>query len=230
MALFIAGFLGVLVLLLVLRALLVPVQKANFITYWQVAAAQHLLPDTLKLVVLGDSISVGVGAYSAGKTLVGRAAAYIETQTGRPVRVENYARSGATADDLLDQQLPKADLAGADIILLEIGANDSRRRTPQQFERAMKEILTKMPPAKTIIADVPGVKNREKYQAILDRLLGNGQYIRADIAQAFSSPRYSYGVTAGDFFHPNNRGYAAWFGAFRPGIDQVLKKRGDYSD
>lgn len=221
----IAVFCGSVVLLLGLRVLLVVVQKANFIAYWQTEATRPAAKNAVKIVALGDSVSVGVGAYSVRKTLVGRAAAYIKTQTGRAIWVENWGRSGATADELLKQQLPKAALAEADVILLEIGANDSRRRTPKQFEQAMKEILAKVPPEKTIIADVPGVKNREKYQAVLDRLLGNGQFIRADIALAFSAPRYSIGVTAGDFFHPNNRGYAAWFAAFRPGIDNVLQNR-----
>jgi acyl-CoA thioesterase-1 len=216
---------GALVLLLAARTLLVLVGKGRFERYWQEGLGQLPTEGALRLVVLGDSISVGVGACSRHKTLVGRVAAYLEAQTGRAVHLQNYGRSGATADELLEQQLPQADLAHADVVMLEVGANDSRRRTPAQYEKAMKEILNKLPRDKTIIADVPGVKNREAYQAVLDRLLKDERFIRADIVRAFSGPGANFGVTAGDFFHPNNRGYGFWFRAFRPGIDQVLQNK-----
>ena len=221
---FFLGFIGAGAAWLLVRALLVWVHKIQFQKYWE---AQFLIdePDAVHLVVLGDSISQGVGATRIDRTFVGRTASYIQKATGKPVRIENHSRSGATADQVLARQLPRADLIRADIILLEVGANDTFRRTPDQYREAMQQIVSLLPLEKTVIADLPYVKIRKPYQRVLEALLKNKKVGRARASAEFKGFLAGLPVTAGDFFHPNNRGYDLWFEAFRPGVDAVLKER-----
>jgi acyl-CoA thioesterase-1 len=223
--LFIVGFIGAgAILYLLVRALLVWMHKIRFQNHWQTLFLIDK-PNAIHLVVLGDSISQGVGATRIDRTFVGRSSSYISKMTGRSVKVENHSHSGATADQVLTQQIPNANFVHADIILLEIGANDTFRRTPDQYRAAMEQIISLLPLEKTVIADLPYVKSRKPYQQILEDLLKNQGAVRAKASIEFKGFLAGLSVTAGDFFHPNNRGYGLWFEAFRPGIDEVLKRR-----
>lgn len=204
------------------RALLVLVRKWEFERYWQAQLRSQIAPNAIRLVAFGDSVSQGVGASSPQYSLVGRMARYIKDQTGRPVRVENYSCSGATANHVIDEQIPKADLQAADIILLEIGANDTFKRTPEQYRADIQKIVVALPLRKTIIADLPYIKIRKPYQNELEAVLRDKEVARATVSDVFNGIRAAWRTTAGDFFHPNNRGYQVWFDAFRPGIDEVL--------
>ena len=209
---------------LVIRLALVYLKRPYFENYWQAQLAAEMQPNAIRLIVFGDSISRGVGAGSPKNSLVGRSMRYIAEQTGRPVHVANYSRSGATANEVIDVQIPKADLQAADIIMLEIGANDTRKRTPEQYRSDLRRIIDALPLEKVVIADIPGLGNRNAYQATIDELLEGEEVARADFGRVFEDLRSALGITAGDFFHPNARGYNLWFQAFRPGIDEVLAK------
>lgn len=217
---------GILVLIstwLIIRAVLVLVRKFTFAKYWNKQLQLPVSPKAITLVVLGNSVAQGVGASKPQKTLVGRAVSYITQKTNRPVHIANYSRSGATAHDIIDSQLPNAKLAEADIILVEVGVNDSNRRTVEEFEADMKTILAALPLEKTIIADVPYPKLRPKYQETASGLLTERAVHCAYPSKVFIELSHDVFVTAGDFFHPNDKGYALWFEAFRPGIEKILK-------
>lgn len=71
---------------------------------------------TKNILVLGDSLAVGVGAPGA-ETIAGRLAVALNAN------VENYARSGALTGDL-DEQMMRAKKDRYDLILIQAGAND----------------------------------------------------------------------------------------------------------
>ena len=178
----------------------------------------------VRLVVLGDSISRGVGASVPRRSLVGRVADYIALETDRPVHIANYSQSGATANDVLNKQIPRVDLQVTDVILLEIGVNDSYRRTVKEFQQDLGAIIKLLPLNKTIIADIPFSKIRRPYQKIAHVILSDKRIIRATVSEAFVHFIPAFWVTSGDFFHPNDKGYKLWFEAFRPGIDTILQR------
>lgn len=99
-------------------------------------------PRTLKLVVLGDSLS-------AGYNLPGNAAfpAVLEQalrQKGIAVEIANAGVSGDTVQgglDRLDWSVPD----GTDGVILELGANDALRGfDPAATEKALEEIITRL--------------------------------------------------------------------------------------
>ena len=71
---------------------------------------------TRRILILGDSLAVGVGAPS-DMTVAGRLAPSFNAN------VENYAKSGAQTKDL-DAQLSQAKNNRYDLILIQMGAND----------------------------------------------------------------------------------------------------------
>lgn len=187
------------------------------------------IPDknALKVVVLGDSISEGVGATALKYSYVGRLGEYIAKSTGRPVAIANYAMAGATSDDIIKHQLPLADIESADLILLEIGVNDGHkpRGTQEGLANNMAHLLSILPHEKTVVSDLPFPKLRKGYQAVMNRALAEVDVARAYPSRAFEHILPSLLVTAGDFWHPNNRGHELWFEVFKPGVNEVLLRR-----
>jgi len=209
------------------RAVLMVVRKPRLQQYWQQEMQRQPGANAVRLVVFGDSLSQGVGASRPQNSFVAKMADYIATQTGRRVHVANYSQSGAVTGDVLQRQLPQANLKQADIILLEIGTNDSNRlwRDDQQFIANVTQLIEKLPAEKTVIADLPYPQFRRGYQPIVARLLANQKVARVYPSRMFDKFFHQIHLTAGDFWHPNDKGYKLWFEIFRPGVDEVLKRR-----
>ena len=101
----------------------------------------------LRLVVLGDSTTVGVGVAHAEDALPYRVAQHVADLERRPVHVVSYGWAGARVADLAARQVPRAleplrkaesdsFLAGADIVALVIGSNDATHHTKPSRYRA----------------------------------------------------------------------------------------------
>ena len=127
----------------------------------------------LSLVVLGDSTAAGVGVRAPEESLPSRLAERIAADHSRAVRVLSYGWAGARVDDLVRDQLVRAqrplrpEVAGsrpplpdADIVAVSIGSNDVIHGTsPTRFRRAMRDVLGTLraaaPAAEVVIAGIP---------------------------------------------------------------------------
>ena len=85
---------------------------------------------TRRLLVVGDSTAVGIGAQSPSETLVGHIVAQFPSTL-----VENHARMGARAADMRTQ-LACATEGKYDAVLIAVGGNDILRGTPRVAFRA----------------------------------------------------------------------------------------------
>lgn len=92
-------------------------------------------PGELTYVALGDSAAQGIGASSPMRGYVGLVANKLENKTGKSVRIVNVSVTGATIGDALRDQLPKIQSIKADIVTIEIGANDIKTFQPEKFEK-----------------------------------------------------------------------------------------------
>lgn len=85
-------------------------------------------PKPLSLVVIGDSIAIPTMGCRACKGFDRQYAAFLETETGRPVEIDNRAVSGSTigdlSDALSDDLAIQQAIAGADVVIISIGFND----------------------------------------------------------------------------------------------------------
>ena len=115
----------------------------------------------LRLVVLGDSTTAGVGVERAEDALPYLIARRVAEAEQRAVHVVSYGWAGARAADLARYQLPRAIeplratetesfLAGADLVAIVIGSNDTTHKTPpgtlsRQPARARSTVSAQLP-------------------------------------------------------------------------------------
>ncbi len=179
----------------------------------------------LHYVALGDSAAQGVGATAVTRGYVPRVADRLREATGREVLVTNLSVSGATSDDVVRDQLPQfaaLDFA-PDLITLDIGGNDViyPGHNAATFERSLDLILAALP-AGSFVADVPwfmvpGLAGQSQRMSVLAAALveRHGHHLVPLHRTSRETGVLGYHRhTAGDFFHPNDRGYQGWAEAF----------------
>lgn len=216
---------AVLVLTEVILLLLMFRQSRTHPTYWEERATEPVASNALRVVAFGDSAAMGIGAWRPQDSAVGRIVEYLGRRTGRPVHIVNLSTGGATVGTVLEQQLPRADLASADVVIVIAGSADAIAEVPlEQFRANMRELAELLPAAATVLSDVPLQSGREPYQQILAEVADSRNIAHADFAGAFRSAR-RIDVFAPDFTHVNSTGYRIWFEAFRPHLDKIIASR-----
>jgi lysophospholipase L1-like esterase len=155
-------------------------------------------------VVLGDSLSQGVGASSIEHSWVLQTWRALADR-GVRYRIVNLSFSGARVSDVLNRQLPAmAGLPAApELVTVLIGSNDIikrdlRARLPGDF-RAMLSAL----PKGALVATVPRARG---VQAQVNRLVHEAEEAGAVVAVPL---HFTPGARAPDHFHPDDTGYAA---------------------
>ncbi len=192
---------------------------------------QIALTGEIVYAAIGDSAAQGIGASAPGKSYVGLLAEHIRESTGRTVHVVNLSISGARVADAVDLQLPKLKKLQPHVVTVSVGANDIGAFDPDRFERDVRALLSSLP-AGSLVADVPsfhfpdGERKVRVANRILHRIaIANGHVLvplyrttrRQTLARALTQ-------VAGDFFHPNDRGYRVWASAFLPLLDKKISK------
>ncbi len=175
----------------------------------------------LVYVALGDSTAQGIGAGAPERGYVGLIAQRLRTTTGRPVQVVNLSRTGARVRDVVADQLPKLTGLTPDLVTVAIGANDIRSYDARRFRTDVDELVAMLPP-NTVVGDVPwfmhGGAGRSSDQAATyeARAAGSLGLTVARLHDATRRQGWAGMLTdfAADWFHPSDRGYRIWAGAF----------------
>jgi acyl-CoA thioesterase-1 len=163
----------------------------------------------IKMVVLGDSLSAGLGL-SAPAAFPARLQKALETK-GIAVDMINAGVSGDTSSggrDRLDWSIPE----GTDAVILELGANDALRGTdPAVTRAALSDILTRLK-ARKIRVLMCGMVAPPNYGSDYSARFNA---IYPDLANSFAVPLYPFfleGVAANpklnqaDGLHPTAEG------------------------
>jgi len=183
-------------------------------------------PAPLRLLVLGDSTAVGVGAGSQDDALPGSLARELHSRWNRGVEWTAIGESGATSRDLVERFLPTALESRYNFVFLTIGANDALAiRTRAAFVRDVRSILTALrernPDATLMMSSLPAFYRFELLPQPLKRRLythsssleAGARNLVSDFGNAFMSPKpppYTEGFFATDLFHPSAIGYRDW--------------------
>ena len=128
----------------------------------------------LRLAVLGDSTTAGVGVERAEDSLPYQLALRLADHHGRAVHVVSYGWAGARIADVARAQLPRAleplraseanpFLPGADVVAIVIGSNDATHNTPRHRYRAdLRAVLSTIrdasPAARVVLAGIPAFR------------------------------------------------------------------------
>ena len=198
----------------------------------------------LSYVVLGDSTGAGVGAsYDEG------IAVKTATELGltHAVSMRNCAVSGARVRDVLEKQLPCAEAARPDVVLISAGANDVTHLTSiPSMRRRLRVIVARLkaanPRAAIVITGAPDMGSPPRIPWILrgaaslrtkmvNRMFRkearNLQLTFAPIADV-TGPQFrrDRSLFDADRFHPNGRGYATWVVVLNEALKTAMSPRG----
>ncbi len=194
--------------------------------FWEAKAKE---PGEITYLALGDSAAQGIGATSPMRGYVGLVAKSLEQKTGKKVRIINLSKTGATLQDCLEEQIPKASGIKADLVTIEIGANDVKANNPAAFKENYKKLLPQLPDG-TYVSNMPIFNSRpgstqpaRELSSIIDDLLSKESRLNFVNLQKETTDHQSIFGFAPDLFHPNNLSYKNWHRAFWREIDKKYK-------
>jgi acyl-CoA thioesterase I len=191
------------------------------------AAASPAAARTIRLVVLGDSLTAGLGL-PPGEAFPDRLQAALRAK-GWDVEVLNAGVSGDTSADGL-QRYDWAVPANADALIVELGANDMLRGLkPEATKKALSAILDKARAARlpTLIA---GMRAAPNLGAEYDRAF---DAIYPALARTYNDALYPFfldGVAGdpklnqADGIHPTAEGVDAIVERIAPSVEEILKQ------
>jgi len=190
----------------------------------------------LRLLVLGDSTSAGVGASTQQNGLAGNLARELRSRLDRGVEWRAVGESGATSRDLVERFVVEAVSAPFDLVFVTVGANDALGlRSRQAFGRDIRQLIAALraanPDATVLMSALPAFFRFELLPNPLKRNLyrhsrsleGEARRIVGMTSNAHMSPPpppYTEGFFASDLFHPSELGYRDWA---RFAIDDALE-------
>lgn len=192
-------------------------QIAPYAAYWRTGNLAALRRDGLLWVVLGDSLCQGIGASRVDRGWVPRCAAQLHA-SGVDHRIVNLSFSGARISDVVERQVPTMSSLGETpaLVTVLVGGNDLIRR---EFRRRLadrfRELLGLLPDG-SLIATMP---NAAYGLRGLGRIVAAEPASRGLVAVPVHVP-LPFGAyrRAEDYYHPDDRGYAAIASAFTAAI------------
>lgn len=183
-------------------------------------------PDPLRLMVVGDSTAVGVGAAHQDQALAGCVAQALHRTLHRGVHWTVVGESGATSRDLLDRYLEEATAATYDLVFVTVGANDALKiRSRGAYAHDLRHLLIELrrasPAAAFILSCFPAFGRfasipqplRSTLYLHSRNLEDAAREVVATMPRMVMSPPpppYSEGFFGSDAFHPGPQGYREW--------------------
>ena len=200
----------------------------NYADYWN-STAKHD-PAHLLYVSLGDSAAQGIGSSSIDNSYIKIIARYISKQTGRPVDVINFSKSGGKLHDVITDQLPKLSQLKPDFITVDIGANDVVGGTSHDaMAKEYDQLIGQLRGYPVVFANIPdfmlGAQQRsaQKINKTIKELCLRYGVPQADLNDATTRKMWALNEYAADGFHPSNAGHRTWASAFIPPIDELIR-------
>lgn len=181
----------------------------------------------LRVLWLGDSLAVGVGVDEAHEV----PAAQLAHHLGRPCDVQVRAVPGATAADVLEHQLTSSDLDDADVVVVQVGANDVAGMTNRRgFRATYREILATvagLDGVTVVCVGIPDFSAAERLPEPLRSVAGmRGRMLDAVIRDEARAAGCAFvdissrpadldrsatrALLSADRYHPGPAGYAIW--------------------
>ena len=177
---------------------------------------------TIKYIALGDSLTAGVGVSDYKNSLAFTVAENLSLKNN--VELINFARSGYTTKDVLENQLTEVISENPNVITLLIGVNDLHNlKSLQEFENNYVQIVStlKKTNAKIYLLSIPYLGSKKivyfPYNLILDFRTKQFNNVIKKISFDYKiefidlySLKKSSDFYSEDQFHPGENGYKEW--------------------
>ncbi len=191
---------------------------------WRAHNLQVLDRPGRRWIVIGDSMSQGIGASAYDAGWVGQLDRRLATSS-HDLRILNLSATGACVRDVLQRQLPALELLSPgdeDLVTVMVGSNDlfGGRARRQRLPNAYAELIDCLP-SRAVVATLPQpVGAARRANVHIERAAEKGRIGMVDLR--VTGPSSWRGRLATDYFHPNDAGYAAIATAFEPTIRATL--------
>lgn len=208
---------GVLVAAEIIALLWLLTTVSTYHKFWVQKAKE---PGQITYLALGDSAAQGIGATSPSRGYVGIVASRFQDHTDKKVRIINLSKTGAKMNDYLKEQAPRVKGIKADLVTIEIGANDVVAFDPVKYRSDFKKVLATLPEG-AYVANMPLFNSRpsstpkaKQASKIIEEELKAYPNLRFVDLQKQTMANQSIFGFAPDLFHPNNLSYKVWADAF----------------
>lgn len=193
----------------------VAAQTAPYAAWWREQNRAALAGVAPLWVVLGDSMSQGIGASSVSRGWVPlvRDALF---ERGTEVAVLNLSFSGARVSDVLDRQLSALGASGRTpaVTTLLVGSNDLLRRSLRRTLVERYDELLDRVPAGTLVATTPG---RGRLGVVAEHVAARSRVVEVPLS-------FAAGEVAEDRFHPNDAAYRRLAETFTGPLAAALRR------
>jgi lysophospholipase L1-like esterase len=204
--------------------------------------------EKLSYVIMGDSTAISQGSeYKDGFAV----ASINHLAQNYSVQAINTGISGATTEEIRNDQLQQAAGFKPDVVLLAAGANDtthlvSSKTTRESVQHIIDELKKANPEVQIVVTASPAMDSVTRFphgskqimglrtkqvNAVFEQLIKENDLFFAPIAketrEAFIKDPT---LTAADNFHPNARGYALWIPVINQALDRVVEHRKELND
>lgn len=208
---------GILVLTEIFALIWLASSVGQYKKFWENKAQES---GEITYLALGDSAAQGIGASSPTRGYVGLIADKLAERTSKPAKIVNISKTGAKMNDYLTEQAPMIEGQKADIVTIEIGANDIAVFNADDFRSKFKKVLATLPDGAYVsnmplFNSRPGSTNNAKIASkiIEEELVNYPKLVFVDLQKQTSDHQSVFGF-APDLFHPNNLSYKNWADAF----------------
>ena len=187
--------------------------------YWEESNEHARKADGPLWVAVGDSTAQGIGASAPDRGYVGQLRDRLRHEEERPWRVVNLSVTGARIADVVHEQVPRIDDAGApELVTCAAGANDVIRFGFRRVADALQALICVLP-AGAVLATIPQGLLPRRTRELNDIIRAEAPVAGLRIADAWAhtGPPWQ-GKYAADDFHPNDTGYGEWCAAFAEAI------------
>lgn len=181
----------------------VEAQIAPYAASWHERNFAALAGDDPLWVVLGDSISQGVGATSVEQSWVLQAWRTLAAR-GLRYRVVNLSISGATVTDVIDREIPAMHELGtpASVVTVFIGSNDIVHRDLRaKLAANYQKLIAALPPGSFVAVTGRDHGTLGEIDRIVQAAAATGDVVEVPV-------RIAGHQRAEDHFHPNDDAYS----------------------
>ena len=199
--------------------------------------------DRIDLLIVGDSIAAGLGAYLPKRTLGGRLARQLAKRTHRSVRLTSVAEVGAETWMIPERQLPRLKPTySPDLVVVIVGGNDVIHRVPLKDSVAsLAEVIDDLRTrgGQVVLGTCPDVGAvealKQPLKAYLQLSCKQLAAAQAEVAAAHGARVVSLATAVGPFFatnpdemfsidrfHPSELGYKRTAQALLPSLLAAL--------
>ena len=185
--------------------------------------------ETVRVLIIGDSISAGAGASDVDKKWYKFLVPYFRETYNIKLDIKNISEGGSTSYlgycRFMQEEKPEE----YDIVIICYGENDFERDIDVQYENLLRNVMARCTNAKIYSILESSQQDYTPKIKTIQKLCDYYGITTIDTIQAFKESGYEYSELTDDGIHPNDLGHKVYFEMSKDVLEKdILKDRPDY--